>query len=94
MKYTCEFCNKQYDTAEGAEQCELTHKKEVDKETAKADAENKISEAVNAFTAKYKEFPRIILSDENVEYALSSVAKSLDRSLDRLFDAFFNSTSK
>ena len=45
MKHICEICNKQYDTVEGAEQCELAHKKEAVEESAKAAAETKISVA-------------------------------------------------
>lgn len=86
MKHICEICNKQYDTVEGAEQCELAHKKEAVEESAKAAAETKISVAVNAYIARYKELPGIEISAENQRLLLGDMAYKLEKTFDMLID--------
>lgn len=69
MKYICEVCNQQFNTADEARNCEYTHNAEAKKkqliEKAKASASEKISDAINAYIERYKELPEIELSPEN-----------------------------
>lgn len=86
MKHICEICNQQYDTVAEAEKCELAHKKEAVEEAAKADAESKISDAVNTFIARYKELPSIDITPENHKLLLGDMAEKLEKTFDMLID--------
>lgn len=88
MKYICEICNKQYDTVAGAEQCELAHKKEALEASAKNSAEAAISDAVNAYVAKFKEFPSIEIAPENKKFLISGLAEKIEDAFDILVDIF------
>ena len=82
MKHVCEVCNTQYDTIEAAEQCELGHKKEKMQLVAKAAAEAKISEAINAFITKYKAMPNIELTEENQKVLIGDVVGKVEEAFD------------
>ncbi len=86
MKHICEICNRQYDTVAGAEQCELAHKKEALEASAKASTEAAISDAVNAYIAKFKEFPAIEITPENQKLLLGDFAEKLEKTFDMLVD--------
>lgn len=86
MKYICEICNKQYATVSEAEQCELAHKRKTAEESVKTTAETKISDAVNAYIAKYKEFPSIDITPENQKLLIGDLANKLDKTFDMLID--------
>lgn len=78
MKYVCEICNKQFNTVDEAERCEVAHKKERAQVAAKASAETKINEAVNAFVARYKVIPRVELTTENQNLFIGELDGVLD----------------
>ncbi len=78
MKYICEICNKQHNTPNAAEQCEFMHKKEKAEATAKASAESKISDAINAFIAKYEGLPNIELAEESQAVLLGEAVQLFD----------------
>lgn len=82
MKHVCEVCNTQYGTVEAAEQCELGHKKEKMQLVAKAAAEAKISEAINAFVTKYKAMPNIELTEENQKVLIGDVVGKVEEAFD------------
>lgn len=86
MKHICEICNKQYDTVTEAEKCELAHKKAAAEESVKTTAETKISDAVNAYIAKYKELPSIDITPENHKFLLGDMAEKLEKTFDMLID--------
>lgn len=86
MKYICEICNKQYATVAEAEQCELVHKKKNADESVKATAETKISDAINAYIAKYKEFPNVDITPENQKFLIGDLADRLEKTFDMLID--------
>lgn len=88
MKYICEICNKQYGTVAEAEQCEVKHKKEKEDESAKSSTEGKISDALNAFITKYKEFPNIKLMPDNQKIVSGRIASRIDDVMGSLFDLF------
>lgn len=85
MKYLCEICNKQFDTPDEARVCEYTHKKEQMNQAVKEAAAAKISDAINAFIAKYGEAPAIHFTDENEEIVLSTVVNGLQSMVNVLF---------
>lgn len=87
MKYLCEICNKQFDTPDEARVCEYTHKKEQMNQAAKEAAAAKISDAINAFIAKYGEAPSIHFTDENEEIVLCTVVNGLQGMVNVLFGA-------
>lgn len=89
MKHICEICNKQYDTVAGAEKCELAHKKEALEASAKASMATAISDAVNAYVAKFKEFPSIEITLENQKFLVGDFAENLEKAIDILFDILF-----
>lgn len=86
MKYICEICNKQYDTAAEAEKRELKHKKENVEKSAKTSASAKISDAVNAYVAKYKELPNINIASENQKNIIGDLADGLEKIFGMLID--------
>ena len=86
MKHICEICNKQYDTVAGAEKCELAHKKEALEASAKTSMGTAISDAVNAYVAKFKEFPSIEITSENQKLLLGDFAEKLEKTFDMLVD--------
>lgn len=89
MKFVCEICNKKHDTLQAAEQCEQTHEKERIQRVAKETAEAKISDAINAFIARYGEVPNIQLTPENEKLAFGIiVAQHLEDAFDAIFDIF------
>ena len=90
MKHICEICNKQYGTVEGAEQCELAHKKEMTEERAKTAAEAKISAAVNAYITRYREFPDIEISAENQKILFDDMSDGLEKTFDMLINILFD----
>lgn len=84
MKHICEICNKQYDTVAGAEKCELAHKKEALEASAKISMGTAISDAINAYVAKFKELPSIEITPENQKLILGDFAERLDKIFDTL----------
>ena len=74
MKYVCEFCNKSFNNPDAAFKCENAHKEEIARKEAKANAEQKINNAVNAFVAKYKTMPEIYLTEENQQAIADEVS--------------------
>lgn len=88
MKYICEICNKQYDTVEAAEQCELVHKKDDAAKKTQADASAKINDAVNAYVAKYKELPELDLTDKNQKILLEALANKVEETFGMLINMF------
>lgn len=86
MKHICEICNKQYDTVAGAEKCELAHKKEALEASAKTSMGTAISDAVNAYVAKFKEFPDIELTPESQKLLIGDFAEKLEKTFDMLVD--------
>lgn len=86
MKHICEICNKQYDTVAGAEKCELAHKKEALEASAKTSMGTAISDAVNAYVAKFKEFPDIELTPESQKLLIGDFAEKLEKTFDVLVD--------
>ena len=86
MKHGCEICNTQYNTVAEAEKCELTHKKEKEQETVKATAESTISEAINAFIAKYKVMPTIEVAEENQKILFGELSNKAEQVIDCIID--------
>lgn len=86
MKHICEICNKQYDTVEAAEQCELAHKKDDAAKAMRAEASVKINDAVNTYVAKYKELPELDLTDENQKILLGALADKVGETIGMLVD--------
>ena len=81
MKYICEVCNQQFNTADEARNCEYTHNMEVKKkqliEKAKTSASEKISDAINAYIERYKELPEIELSPESQSIIANEVFSTI-----------------
>lgn len=88
MKHVCEVCNQQYDSVKDAELCEMAHIREKAQHAAKVAAEAKISEAVNAFAAKYKTMPNIELTEENQKVLLGDLAGKVGEAFDLLLELF------
>lgn len=86
MKYVCEVCNQQFDTAPEAQQCEFAHKQEKAKAEAQSRAEIAISEAVNAYIAKYKTVPAIEITGENHSILLDALAGNIGEALSIFVD--------
>lgn len=86
MKYICEICNKQYATVSEAEHCELAHKKKTAEESVKTATESKISDAINAYIAKYKEFPNVNLTPESQKFLVDDFTDRLGKTFDMLID--------
>ena len=84
MKHVCEICNQQYDTVQGAEQCELAHKKDDIAKKMQADASAKLNDAVNAYVAKYNELPEFELTDENQKILLEALADNISETFSAL----------
>lgn len=69
MKFVCEYCHQQFDDPDLAVECEKAHKEEEEQKkrdiAERESYESTISDAYNAFIAKYKEAPVITLTKEN-----------------------------
>lgn len=88
MKFICEVCNTKHDTPQAAEQCEQAHEKERAKRMAKEAAAATISNAINAFVARYGEFPEVRLSPENEKVVAETAAQHLERIFSTIADIF------
>lgn len=88
MKYVCEICNQQFNTVEEAKHCELEHKKEKIYAAAKASASAKISDAVNAYVAKYNELPEIELIPDNQKLLVGTMVDTISDTFAMLIDMF------
>jgi hypothetical protein len=75
MKFICERCKTQYDTPEKAMECENSH--EVN-EKKKAEMNKKISDAVNAYIAKFHEVPEIHIESSNRNFLFPSIRSLID----------------
>ena len=78
MKYICEICHQQFNTAPEAEDCELAHQKAKRNAEVKDAASEKISDAINAYIAKFKEFPEFNISEDNLGIVIGSLAENVE----------------
>ena len=86
MKFVCEHCHTAYDSAELAVKCEEEHVAAEERrrkgEDERKSYEDTISDAYNAFIAKYGAAPVITLTEESErimlkEFRLPSLARLL-----------------
>lgn len=85
MKYLCEKCNKQYNSQEEAIKCEMEHEKEAEIAASRGAADRKISDAVNAYIAKFKAMPAVKINAENEDIIYDSLRSEICKVFDMLF---------
>lgn len=90
VKYTCEVCGKEFNTPEGAKECESNHDIAKRRDDLKKKSEKSIAVLVEKHIKTFGEAPFIELSDESQkviekENDKNSIFEDLLRLIDLLF---------